>query len=92
MGRIGPAFSGQSKGLPLGEPKDAAPLDDSDDDLDGAGAGVAAGGGDGDGDGPDPDDEDDEDMFAHDDLEGEQREDGAEEDVREWSRHTATWA
>ena len=92
MGRIGPAFSGQSKGLPLGEPKDAAPLDDSDDDLDGAGAGVAAGGGDGDGDGPDPDDEGDEDMFAHDDLEGEQREDGAEEDVREWSRHTATWA
>ena len=94
LGRIGPAFSGQSKGLPLEEPKEAAPLDDSDDELDGAGAAATAGvgDGDGDGDGDGPDDEDDEDMFAHDDVDGEQREDGAEEDVREWSRHTATWA
>ena len=82
-GRIGPAFSNQCEGHALEEPKEAAPLDDDsaeeEGDADDADDGSA-------------DDDDDGDDGGYGDLPGETRADGAEEDPREWSRHTASWA
>ena len=80
-GRIGPTFSNQCEGHALEEPKEAAPLDDD----------SAEEAGDDDDDGSDGDDDGDDGGYG--DLEGETRADkGAEEDPREWSRHTASWA
>ena len=82
-GRIGPAFSNQCEGHALEEPKDAEPLDDDsaeeEGDADDADDGSA-------------DDDDGGDDGGYGDLPGETRADGAEEDPREWSRHTASWA
>ena len=75
-GRIGPAFSNQCEGHALEEPKEAAPLDD--DSAEEAG------------DDDDGGDDDDDDGYG--DLPGETKVNGAEEDPREWSRHTASWA
>ena len=81
FGRIGPTFSNQCEGHALEEPKEAAPLDDD----------SAEEAGDDDDDGSDGDDDGDDGGYG--DLEGETRADkGAEEDPREWSRHTASWA
>ena len=80
-GRIGPTFSNQCEGHALEEPKEAAPLDDD--------SAEEAGDDDDDDDGSADEDGDD---GGYGDLAGETRVDGAEEDPREWSRHTASWA